>query len=317
MAAGVKLARLSLTVRSVNAPGSFMAISATALFPLPSAVWPFLLGIIPLLIGLAVIVRGKRLRASGVEKAIVFGGVLLAAPMGVFSGDHFTAPQVIVTMVPDWIPWHMFWAYFVGAALLAAALSIAAEKFSALAAALLGFMLFCFVWLLHVPAVIASPGRIITMVLLRDLSFSGGAFVLAATRADDSGTRWRKGIAAIRLFMGFAAVVYGVEHFLYPQHVPVIPLPQLLPAWIPAHIAISYTTGAIMIACALCLLANWRARLAAAWLGIVVIVLCILIYLPITLAKPSDIANGLNYLADTLAYAGAMLALAGALPVAD
>jgi hypothetical protein len=45
-----------------------------------------------------------------------------------------------------------------------------------------------------------------------------------------------------------------------------------------------------------------------------VLLLVLFIYLPIVIANPADIGNGLNYLVDTLALSGSALTLAGALP---
>jgi uncharacterized membrane protein len=114
--------------------------------------------------------------------------------------------------------------------------------------------------------------------------------------------------------IGIPAVVFGVEHFLHPQYVPVVPLSQLLPPWIPGHLLLAYAMGAVLIVSGLCLIFNWNARAAAAWLGIIVFVVVLLVYLPILIANLSDIANGLNYFADTLAFSGAALLLAAALP---
>jgi hypothetical protein len=42
--------------------------------------------------------------------------------------------------------------------------------------------------------------------------------------------------------------------------------------------------------------------------------LLVFVYLPMVVAKPSDIDNGLNYFVSTLAFSGVALLLAGALP---
>ena len=47
------------------------------------------------------------------------------------------------------------------------------------------------------------------------------------------------------------------------------------------------------------------------WLGLIILLLVLFLYLPIVVANPADIGNGLNYLADTLLLCGAVLALAG------
>lgn len=78
--------------------------------------------------------------------------------------------------------------------------------------------------------------------------------------------------------------------------------------------AIIYVTGLVLVAAGLSMIVNWKPRLAATWLGIFVFVIVVLVYLPIVVASPSDIDNGLNYLVDTLAFSGCALLLAGALP---
>ena len=69
--------------------------------------------------------------------------------------------------------------YFVGCALLAAALSIATKVQARLSATLLGVMIFFFVLSIHLPKVLANPhDRIAWAVLVRDSSFAGGAWAL-------------------------------------------------------------------------------------------------------------------------------------------
>ena len=125
--------------------------------------------------------------------------------------------------------------------------------------------------------------------------------------------RTRKVITLARFFIGVPIAFFGVEHFLHPQFVPVVPLNQLMPSWIPAHVFVSYITGISLIGCGSLVLGNWKARPAAIWLGIVALAMVAFIYLPMVIAKPSDIGNGLNYFVDTLAFSGSALLLAGAL----
>jgi len=53
--------------------------------------------------------------------------------------------------------------------------------------------------------------------------------------------------------------------------------------------------------------------LAATYLGIMVLLLMLFVYLPILIAEPLSIANGLNYFFDTLVLSGAALLLADAI----
>ena len=105
----------------------------------------------------------------------------------------------------------------------------------------------------------------------------------------------------------------GVEQILHPELVPGVPLLKSTPVWIPAHLLWGYVSGVVYVICGVSLVIKKQARLAATWLGLFILLLVILIYVPIVVANPSDIANALNYLADTLLLNGTILALAGAL----
>lgn len=281
------------------------------------AFWPYFAGAVILIIGLVRVFRAKALEAPGVNRAIAFGPAFFAMPMAVFGADHFIATRFVATLVPYWIPWHLFWVYFVGAALIASALSIVTKRHSVLAATLLSAMLFSFVLLISVPKLVASPGdRFVLAVLLRDSSFSAGALACALAQA----TEWPKNRLSsmtilVRYVIGVTSFVFGIEHFLHPEFVPVVPLKQLMPSGIPGHLFLAYVTGAVLVASSLAMIFRWKARAAATWLGIFIFVIVLLVYLPIMARNLADIGNGLNYLADTLAFSGTALLLARALPV--
>ena len=154
--------------------------------------------------------------------------------------------------------------------------------------------------------------------MLRDLCFSGGALACALTRAD----QWPKHMLSatttlVRYAVALPAVVFGLEHFSHPEFVPVVPLKQLLPSWIPGHMFLAYVTGTVLVLCGASMTVPWKTRMTATWLGIFVFVMVLLVYLTITVANISDIGTGLNYLADTLAFSGSALLLAGLLPSGD
>jgi hypothetical protein len=87
-----------------------------------------------------------------------------------------------------------------------------------------------------------------------------------------------------------------------------------MPSWIHGHQFWAHITGAILIACGVALMANRQGRFAATVLGLTLLVLTLFVYLPLVFAKPSDIGNGLKYVAIHSALAGAALLPAGALP---
>ena len=287
-----------------------------ALWIPPLAFWPYFAGVVVFALGLTTLLRrGELSNAPGLEKALRLGPLIFAIPIAFFGAEHFIATKDIATGVPRWIPGHLFWTYLVGTALLAAALSIAVKRMSGPAATLLGIMLFCFVVLIHIPRLMASPGdRIAMAVVLRDLSFSAGALALATTRTTES---WRtvapRVATAARYVVAVAMLFFAVEHFLHPSFVPVVPLGLAMPAWIPLHWLWAYGVGAALLAAGLAMIGNWYARLATTCLGIVVFAVVLLVYLPILLAHPADIAVSANYFMDTLMVSGDLLVLASSM----
>ena len=74
-----------------------------------------------------------------------------------------------------------------------------------------------------------------------------------------------------------------------------------------------YPTGVVYVIGGVSLLINRRARLAATWIGLFVLLLVILFNVPLMVQYGSDIVKGLNFPVDTLMLSGGMLCLAGSL----
>jgi uncharacterized membrane protein len=277
--------------------------------------WPYLAGVVLLGVGIAVAAASKGFRGDAMPAALALAPVFIAAPMGVFGVDHFVESAGTASIVPKWLPASpLFWVYLVGAANIAAGVSIAANRFVKLSATLLGLMLLSFVVLMHIPNFLSEPtNRFAFNYILRDLSFAAGAIALSCVpRAGSNPVLARRLATSARVVLGAIAVVFGVEHFLFPQFVPVIPLPGELPAWMPMHRVISYATGSILVVTGAALLLNRRPRLAATLLGVAVVAIVATVYLALLIAKPLDLQQ-VNYLFDTLLFAGSALALGGAL----
>jgi uncharacterized membrane protein len=275
---------------------------------------PYLIGTLVLVLGLYTI-RKELVSRQSLDRIVALGPVFVAVSVAVFGTEHFTATKILAGMVPGWIPGHMFWALFVGTCLIGAALSIAARKYAGVAAALLGLMILLFVLLIHIPGIVNTPtSSLLWVVGFRDLSFSGGALAVAAAQREPWVPQVRQRIISLaRLFIAVPITFLGVEQFLHPELAPGVPLEKSTPLWIPGHAFWGYPTGAIFVIAGLLLISNQKARLAASWLGVVILLLVLVVYVPIVVANPSDIGNGVNYLADTLLLSGCVLALAEAL----
>jgi uncharacterized membrane protein len=260
-------------------------------------------------------------RAGGLDKIVALSNLCFAIPLAVFGAEHLSGARFIMLGVPSYMPWRLFWAYLVGFALLSASLSIATKIQVRWSGLLFGIMMFLFVAMVHIPRVLASPSnRISWTIVIREMSFAGGAWILAGNAMRGKGEN--KLITVGRVLIAIAAIFFGAEHFLHPAGCPGIPLEKLTPAWIPGRLLIGYLTGAILLVAGVSILLAKKTRMAATYLGAWMVLLVLFIYGPILIAQlfdPSTAAKveGINYFADALLFAGAILALAGATPSTD
>jgi uncharacterized membrane protein len=281
--------------------------------------WMCFAGVIYLVAG--VFILRKQFRAArGWDKLIILGCVFIAVPLAVFAAEHFCEARSMQNMIPSWMPAHLFWAYFVGCALLAAATSLTVRKFVRLSSTLLGLMFFLFVCMIHIPNALAHPkDRFAWAVALRDLSFAGGAWALAGLHRrawSPQQSKWM--ILFGRIVVALAAIFFAVEHFLHPEFAPGVPLEKMTPSWVPFPSLWGYLAGAILLAAGIGLALNKKSRIAATSIGALMTVLTLFLYLLILILalgrSAPEINEALNYVADTLLFAGAALVLASALP---
>ena len=282
---------------------------------IPSEVaWSYLAFGVVFAIGVATIfVRGEWQKARGLDRLIVFGPVFYAAPLAAFGTEHFTLTKAVASIVPKWIPWHEFWAYFLGACFIAAALSVVTGIHARLAASLLGLNFFLFVVLMDAPAWAANPGdRFGLALVLRELAFSGGAWGLAASLTRDRRGNVLRTVG--RYFVAIPVLFYGLEQFLHAEYVPGVPLNRMTPEYIPGRAIWTYAAAVVYVVAGSLLLVGKKKRAAAAWIGLAVLIVELAVYVPIAVVDRASLGNGLNYMADTLMFCGAVLLLAGAMP---
>jgi uncharacterized membrane protein len=296
----------------------------------PVTFWPYFAGGVVLVIGLACLPKKELGSARSLDKLVWFGPLLLAIAIAIFGADHFVTPKAVATIVPQWMPWRLFWAYFVGAALVAAGLSFATKVYWRLAAAMFGIMLFLFVLMMHIPNLFLFPksSALVHNLVLRDTAIGSGPIAFGLSLSGFTNKRregvsaanaWRSRlIAVMRFLLAVPVAIFGILHFEIPARAPGIPsispfILNSLPALGRVHGAFSYATGVMFLCCAAGLVVKRYARTAAKALAVTMLVITLLVYVPLTIVKASDVGSGLNFLAISFALAGSALMLAQAL----
>jgi uncharacterized membrane protein len=279
--------------------------------------WMCLAGLLYLFVGVFIL-RKEISAARGWDKPIALGTVFFAASLAAFAPEHFYGgPEYIQHMTPAWMPVRSFWPYFIGCALLASATSLTMRKFVRLSSILLGLMFSLFVCMIYLPSLLGHlTNRFAWIFMLRDLSFAAGAWALAGLHSRNSSPRQSRWMILFgRIVIAIAAIFFAIQHFLHPEFAPGVPLQKVTPAWVPLGPFWDYLTGVILFIAGAALLINKKGRTAAASIGLLMAILTLLLYVPILVmaSQPAQINEGINYVADTLLFAGAALLVAGAL----
>jgi hypothetical protein len=270
----------------------------------------------------AVAGRKQIAAAHNLDKIVALSNLCFAIPLAVFGALHLFGPRFVIDIVPRYMPFPWFWVYFIGCALIAASISIATKIGVRWSGLLFGIMMFLFVAMIHLPGALRTPqNRIIWTIVFRETSFGGAGWIFAGMAMN--GGRGKAALITVgRMSIAMAAIFFGIEHFLHATGLPGVPLEKQMVAWIPGRELIDYATGAALLVAGASALLGRKARTVLTCVGGWILLLVLVIYGPVLISalfEPGIAVKvvGINYFADTLLFAGAILALASAMPRPD
>ena len=142
--------------------------------------WTTSAELLALLGGVLVLLGGAMWAATGSQSAkrvSVAGQWIFAVQLLIFGAQHYLYATFVASLIPAWTPWHLFWAYFFGAAFVAAGLALLLRRVATLASLLVGLMFLLWFTVLHVPLLVQAPknGDLWTSAFIA-LGMGGAAF---------------------------------------------------------------------------------------------------------------------------------------------
>ncbi len=276
-----------------------------------------IVGGIFLLAGIRVSLRKSEVLPP-LDRWCAFGVPLVAAALAAFGMQHLLAARLLVEVVPVWMPARLFWVYFVGAALLAAALSFALQKALWISAPFLALLFVILALSIDLPSAIAEPYQWIGWsMVLRELSYAAGAvaiFSSACERVRDSHAGY---IFTVARWTIIAAVFYFcLEQTLSPQYSPGVPDLLMTPAWVPAPRLLTHLSGIVFLISGVLLITNRYLTLAVVLGGAWMVFLTLTVYVPTVFIEFGGARSieGVDFVYDTILFGGTMLLLGFASP---
>lgn len=269
-------------------------------------------GFLILVAGVAVSLhRSKGL--PGLQRWCDLGLPFIASALAAFGMQHLLGAQSLVEIVPPWMPWRLFWVYFVGFALVAAALSFTLRRTIRFSAPLLALLFLLLALLTDLPAAIVEPRQWLGWsMLLREISYSSGALAVAVVaRTIQNSVRSHQLFAVARWTITLAIFYFAFEQLAFPQLSPGVPDLLRMPSWILAPRLLTRLSGLVLASAGVMLVfrkhAAYGATLAGTWMALLTVGL----YVPIMCTRlgTAKAIEGVDFAFDMLLFAGTALSL--------
>ena len=227
----------------------------------------------------------------------IFYGIAMAA-MGFITIYYRDFPYMLIPPRHLWITNHVLLVYLSGALLFLAGACIVLGKMPLLVSRMLGAVLLLIFFFYFIPYQLMAPSRYMHFGqwenAAKELSLAAGALVIA---------RYNWGV----VLFGITILSFGIDHFLFAREgVGYIPL------WIPNKLFWMYLTGTALLASGIAIMVNIKRRLAAALLGMMILIWVIILHIPKTMAAPFAENEGeITSAFLALAYCGIAFFIAG------
>ena len=187
--------------------------------------------------------------------------------------------------VPKGVPVRAALSYLCAFIPLASGIGLLWERAAATAARVLLALLLVWLLVLRTPLIFVSLTVNVWWATCQTAVMTAAAWVLYAWFAAEWDRRHLpfatgdNGLRIARVLYGFALIPFGLAHFIYLQVTA-----DLVPGWLPAHVAWAYFTGCTFIAAGVAVLIGVYAKLAATLSALQIGLFTLVVWVPVVAA---------------------------------